>query len=154
MDKKKNKKEAEIEFIDKYLQKKLGGKSYYIKMSKCYIDSNNNGDVFLSEDKKERNLYQKWEFTTESPGTYYLKNLQTSLYLTTDDSGSLYTTTFIGNEFQRWTVYSDQITAIRNNTNKFVICKNSTNRLFMIDKQNIELKDLILEILASKIVKK
>jgi hypothetical protein len=154
MDKKKNKKEVDIEYIDKNLQKKYGGKSYYIKMAKSYIDSNHNGDVFLNEDIKERNPYQKWEFTAESPGTYYLKNMMTGLYLTTDDYGSLYTTSYIGSNFQRWTVYADQIASIKNNTNKFIICKNLVNRLYMTERAKVEIFEFVLEILASKIVKK
>jgi hypothetical protein len=157
MDKKKNKKENEISFDEKFISKKLGSKSFFIKMGTNYIDSNNLGQLFLYRDTKERNLYQKWEFTTDTPGTYLIKNVFTGLYLTTDERGNIYVTSKLDSVYQKWTVYENSSIAIRNNCNKMIICKNKLNQIFMkiVDKEDqIKPEEIKIELLLNKPVQK
>jgi hypothetical protein len=68
----------------------------------CYLDCNNVGDVYFSLDNPT-----KWEFKkTDIPGAYTLKNINTDLYLTSNEIGDLFATVELNNSFQKWNVFN------------------------------------------------
>lgn len=144
MDKKKktNKKTTKVT----NLATKIGSKSYFMKNKSCYyfLDNNLVGNVFYNE--CDRNLYQKWEFiVTDTIGAYYLKNVITTLYLTSNVLGDL--TGSLADEsissYQKWYVYLTSIPEVyvfTNFGNNYSLDCNKTNQLY-INKLSDQMKE-------------
>lgn len=135
MDKKKSKKKT-IKLNKTPLATKLGGKSYYMDNKFCTqrLDSNFFGEVFLNQ-FLVRNFYQKWEYiVTDTPGIYYLKNVITGLFLTSNQIGDLYTTIFEGTAYQKWKIMATsekEIYVFINYGNEFVLDCNVMNMIYL-----------------------
>jgi hypothetical protein len=122
----------------------FGGKKNYIFniFCKAHLDCNNAGDVFYHE--KERTFFQKWEFVKPTiSGSYYLKNSQTSLFLSSDPSGEIFGTPTNLTSYQMWNIYSTSekdLYIVANKGNEFVLDCNIRNTLFLniIDESNLE----------------
>ena len=87
MSKKTNKKEV---LIEKTKSNRMDSKTYYIRntFTSCYLDCNNVGNVYFSLTEP-----CKWEFKkTETPGAYFIRHINTNLFLTSDEHGDLFTT--------------------------------------------------------------
>jgi hypothetical protein len=132
--------------MSKDLASKLNNKGFYIQSNYCkyFIDSNNNGDLFLNRNDSAN---QKWEFhTPDTPGEYFLKNTSTGFYLSTNDYGDLFTDIQImESSYQRWKIHittdADNYTII-NKANNFIIGCNKTNKIIM---KSIDINPLINE---------
>ena len=111
---------------------RMDGKTYYMRntFTSCYLDCNNVGNVYFS-------LIEpcKWEFIkTETPGAYYLKHVNTQLYLTSDEHGELFTTVSLNSTLQKWNVYTTSTPdtyAYQNLSNGLYILVNNMNEIFL-----------------------
>jgi hypothetical protein len=120
----------------KELALRLNNKGFYLQSNYCkyFLDSNNNGDLFLN--KNERTANQKWEFfTPDTAGEYFLKNISTGLYLSSNDYGDLFTDVqILDSSYQRWKIHNttdaDNYTII-NKANDLIISCNKTNKIIM-----------------------
>ena len=134
MSKKTKKKEVKIETTK---SNRMEGKTYYMRntFTSCYLDCNNVGNVYFS-----LNEPCKWEFIkTETPGAYYIKHINTQLYLTSDEHGDLFTTISLNSTLQKWCVYvtsTPDVFAYQNLSNGFYIFVNNKNELFMYDMEH------------------
>jgi hypothetical protein len=158
MDKKKKGKEKVIDTSDKGLDKKKGGKSYVILSMICglYLDSNYQGDVYYYNGE-ERNLYHKWLFEkTDSLGQYYLKNVVTGLYLTSDELGNLLTTTFLGTAYQKWKAFINKEldSAIKNVGNDYFLSINPLNKIILVSYDCTKVGEFVFAIDPKKPEKK
>lgn len=115
---------------------KLVGKNFYIrsKSSLLYLDCNFTGDALISEERQDRELFTKWFFQgTDTPGIYFLKNMKTELYLTSNEYGDIYNTSFDEQSgCQKWIVLSSseaESYIIINNGNSFCLICDNLNRL-------------------------
>ena len=159
MDKKKNK----CKTMSKDLALRLNNKILYLQSNFCkyFLDSNNNGDLFLNRNDRVAN--QKWEFSTpDVAGEYFLKNVSTGLYLSTNDYGDLFTDIqILESSYQRWKIHNttdpDNYTIV-NKGNDLIISCNKTNKIIMrpidpIVYENLE-NPFLFTSMAKKVVKK
>ena len=115
MSKKTNKKEV---LIEKTKSNRMDSKTYYMRntFTSCYLDCNNVGNVYFS-----LNEPCKWEFKkTETPGAYFIRHINTSLFLTSDEHGDLFTTVSLDSTLQKWNVFntsSPEVYAYQNLSN-------------------------------------
>lgn len=101
---KKGKKEEKEITISEKKQNKMEGKTYYLRstFNSSYLDCDNIGDVYFSLSDP-----CKWEFIkTDLPGTYFMKHVNTQLFLTSNERGDIFTTVELNNSFQKWSVFS------------------------------------------------
>ena len=130
---KKNSKKKETE-ISTSTSNRMGGKTYYVRntFTSCYLDCNNVGNVYFS-----LNDPCKWEFIgTETTGAYYLKHVNTQLYLTSDEHGDLFTTVGLNSTLQKWLIHTTSINetyAIKNLSNNLYILVNNTNDIYLYE---------------------
>ena len=131
MSKKTNKKEV---LIEKTKSNRMDSKTYYMRntFTSCYLDCNNVGNVYFS-----LNEPCKWEFKkTETPGAYFIRHINTNLFLTSDEHGDLFTTVSLDSTLQKWNVFntsSPEVYAYQNLSNGLYILVNNTNELFLYD---------------------
>ena len=129
MSKKSNKKEVTIE---KTKSNRMDKKTFYMRntFNSSYLDCNNVGNVYFS-----LNEPCKWEFIkTETVGAYYIKHVNTQLYLTSDEHGDLFTTVSLNSTLQKWNVYktsTPDVYAYQNLSNGLYIFVNNTNEMFL-----------------------
>ena len=129
MSKKSKVKEVTIETTK---SNRMDGKTYYMRntFTSCYLDCNNVGNVYFS-----LNEPCKWEFIkTETVGAYYIKHVNTQLYLTSDEHGDLFTTVSLNSTLQKWNVYktsTPDVYAYQNLSNGLYIFVNNTNEMFL-----------------------
>ena len=149
--------------MSKDLALRLDSKTFYIQsnFSKYFIDSNNNGDLFLNRNDRVAN--QKWEFTTpDTAGEYFLKNVATGLFLSTNDYGDLFTDIHIlESSHQRWKVHNtsdaDNYTFVNKGNDFMLVCSNRNIILMKpIDPILFEKLEMpfVFTTMAKKIVKK
>ena len=131
MSKKSKVKEVTIETTK---SNRMDGKTYYMRntFTSCYLDCNNVGNVYFS-----LNEPCKWEFIkTETQGAYFIKHVNTQLYLTSDEHGDLFTTISLNSTLQKWNVFntsSPEVYAYQNLSNELYILVNNTNDIFLYD---------------------
>lgn len=145
MDKKSK---AKKKTMGKDLALKLNAKLLFIQSNFCkyYLDSNNSGDLFLNS--SERPPFQKWEFQiADEPGFYFIKNLSTGLYFSSNHLGELFCNVLNPySSYQRWRINltSDVDSyCISNVGNDLLLCCSKMNKLFM---QIFEEKKLLNEL--------
>lgn len=81
-------------------------KNYYIKSlySFKYIDTNFQGDIYLTED--DRKLIQKWEIAKTTEQSFWIKNAMTGYFLSSTPDGSLYAGLQNNSSYQTWRFYA------------------------------------------------
>jgi len=115
---------------------KFNGKTLFFQ-SKCvktFVDSNHCGELFLSS--TERQGYQKWEFQmADLPGFYYIKNVTTGLYISSNECGEIFCNVLDPNSsYQRWRVNltsEPEWYVLYNVGNDMVLGINKFNKLLM-----------------------
>ena len=131
MSKKTAKKEV---LIEKTKSNRMDKKTFYMRntFNSSYLDCNNVGNVYFS-----LNDPCKWEFIkTETPGAYFIKHVNTQLYLTSDEHGELFTTVSLNSTLQKWNVFntsSPDVYAYQNLSNELYILVNNTDDIFLYD---------------------
>ena len=127
MSKKTAKKEV---LIEKTKSNRMDNKTHYMRntFNSSYLDCNNVGNVYFS-----LNEPCKWEFKkTETPGAYFIKHINTNLFLTSDEHGDLFTTVSLDSTLQKWNVYntsSPDVYAYQNLSNNLYLFVNNTKLL-------------------------
>ena len=104
---------------------RLDSRKCYIQstFNSCFLDCNNVGDVYFSLENPS-----KWEFSkTDIPGAYTLKNINTNLYLTSNQIGDLFVTVELNNSYQKWNVFN---TGDKNDKEENYAYSNLSNDLF------------------------
>ena len=140
MSKKTNKNKKEIA-LGTTKARNLDGKTFFIKntASFYFLDCNNIGNVYFVEKKPNDPSPNKWEFIkTESVGTYYIKHVNTQLYLTSDEHGDIFTTIPLNSTLQKWNIYSTSVAEtynVQNMSNELYLLESKTDDvyLYMID---------------------
>ena len=131
MSKKSAKKEVTIE---KTKSNRMDSKTYYMRntFTSSYLDCNNVGNVYFS-----LNEPCKWEFKkTETPGAYFIRHINTNLFLTSDEHGDLFTTISLNSTLQKWNVFntsSPEVYAYQNLSNGLYLLVNNTNEVFLYE---------------------
>ena len=163
MDKKGGKNAKKLKDMKQELATKLNNKTLYIQSNFCkyFIDSNNNGDLFLNKDDRVAN--QKWEFSTpDVAGEYFLKNISSGFYLASNDYGDLFTDVqIIESSFQRWKIHQttdpDNYTIVCKG-NDMIMFVHKSNKVMMQNLDPIAFTDLeqanVFTTMARKVVKK
>ena len=157
-DKKKNQKEMKQDLAPRLNNKTLLIESNYCKY---FMDSNNNGDLFLNKDDRTAN--QKWEFfTPDVAGEYFLKNVASGFYLASNDYGDLFTDVqVLESSFQRWKIHQttdpDNYTIV-NKGNDMIMFVHKSNKVMMQEINPMLFEDLdmafVFTTMARKAVKK
>lgn len=160
----KKKKQKTISLKENVFNNKLNGKSLYIINLDGFkfLDSNFSSNIFYN--MTDRQKYQKWEFIkNDTINSYLIKNSQTGLFLTSNDSGELFTDTILpenNNSAQKWLIAStsdNDAFLIQNYLNSFYLDSNSLNFPFLSKLNESSFSDLKkqnLFIFLSTLIKK